>query len=166
MQWPRQEPLGQRCPNGQVILVFHCMPWANLTINSLYSFTPNQTKAPKQKNPCYKELKRVHEHTKPALKLLWKPEPRSWACVHDPTASPLQHDTVSLLQLTGSEVEGPYPIKNNRKLTTAINPKLWLLQLLIFHEQLLVCKTHATFSFQSKTKQPIKNHSKTGASTR
>lgn len=28
--------LGQRCPNSQVILVFHCLHWANLTINSSF----------------------------------------------------------------------------------------------------------------------------------
>lgn len=70
--------------------------------------------------------------------------------------SSLKCNPLSLIQLSSLKAEGPYPIKNNRKSTTAINLKLWLLQFLIFHEQLVVCKNHTTFSFKKISKQTNK----------
>lgn len=70
--------------------------------------------------------------------------------------SSLKCNPLSLIQLSSLKAEGPYPIKNNRKSTTAINLKLWLLQFLIFHEQLVVCKKHTTFSFKNISKQTNK----------
>lgn len=68
----------------------------------------------------------------------------------------LKRDPLSLIQLSSLKVEGPYPIKNNRKSTTAINLKLWLLQFLIFREQLVVCKNMQRFLFETKQNKQLK----------
>lgn len=107
------------------------------------------------KNPYPWHLAHVCKHkesVKPTITLLQAPEPQSQACVRNPTGTVVWNAIHSLIQLSSLKAEGPYPIKNNRKSTIAINLKLWLLQFLIFHEQLVVCKKHTTFSLKKQIK--------------
>lgn len=118
-----------------------------------YYFKMNQILSPKYPYPWH--LAHVCKHkesVKPTITLLQAPEPQSQACVRNPTGTVVWNAIHSLIQLSSLKAEGPYPIKNNRKSTIAINLKLWLLQFLIFHEQLVVCKKHTTFSLKKQIK--------------